>query len=377
MFNPGRLRLARTRRRLTGRRLAELAGVSVPTITRLEKSENQPDESTVLRLASVLRYPQTFFFGDDIEVVTSDIASFRALSRLTAKEREAALSAGSLGIYLSAWVDERFSLPENRLLDLSHEADPEVAAEHLRQHWSLGVRPIGHMIRTLEAHGVRIFSLNENTASVDAFSFWKDDTPFIFLNGFKTPERSVFDAAHELGHLVMHKQGGLRDFKAAEREANAFASAFLMPENDVRPRTPPLASLSTILELKSRWRVSAMALTYRLRKLEILSEWRYKSICVELGLSGYRSREPNSIEREKSTVWPKVFSLLWSERITKSEIARDLGLPLDELEGLVSGVSGVEAPAPSRGGNHLRVVNSNIRLPGIDNRQPSNERETL
>ncbi len=356
MFNHKRLSLARKRRRLTNKRLAELAGVVALTITRLEKGENQPDESTVLRLATVLRYPETFFFGDDLEVVTPDTASFRGLTRMTAKERDAAIAAGSLGLYLSNWVEERFSLPENRLLDLSHETDPEMAARHMRQHWSLGAKPIGHMIRMLEAHGVRIFSLSENTASVDAFSFWQNDTPFIFLNNFKTAEHSVFDAAHELGHLVMHKHAGTRDARAAEREANAFASAFLMPKDDVRPRMPPLITVSTILNSKVRWRVSAMALAYRLRTLSLLSEWQYKSMCIKLGQRGFRSDEPVGIDHEKSAVWPKVFSQLWSERVTKREIARELHLPLDELEGLVWGISSATPPAPSQSTNRLHVV---------------------
>jgi hypothetical protein len=32
----------------------------------------------------------------------------------------------------------------------------------------------------LETNGLRIFSLSENTASVNAFSFWRDSKPFNF-----------------------------------------------------------------------------------------------------------------------------------------------------------------------------------------------------
>lgn len=356
MFNHTRLSLARMRRRLTNKGLAERAGLAALTITRLEKGDNEPDEETIAKIAEALRYPPEFFYGEDLDVMPPEAVSFRSLSKMTAKERNAAISAGSLGLHLSHWVEERFSLPDSKLLDLSHETDSETAARSLRQHWSLGVKPIGHMIRLIEAHGVRVFSLSENTASVDAFSFWQDDKPFIFLNNFKTAEHSIFDAAHELGHLVMHKHAGNKDARAAEREANAFASSFLMPRDDVRPRMPSFITVSTVLKAKARWRVSAMALAYRLHALGLLSEWQYKSMCIELGRRGYRTGEPGGIEREKSAVWSKILAQLWSERVTKNEIAEELQLPLDELEGLVWSVSSATPPPLAQGRDRLRAI---------------------
>ena len=335
MFNHKRLVLARKRRKLTAKRLAECAKVSAVTITRLEKGENQPDDSTVLRLSDALSYPVGFFFGDDPEPINIDAVSFRSMSKMTARDRDAAITAGVLSIELNDWVEERFSLPMVQLLDLSYETQIEAAARSLRQHWGLGERPIGSMIRLLEAHGVRVFALSENTASVDAFSFWKDDKPFIFINNFKTPERSIFDAAHELGHLVLHKHGGPTPSRSAEREADSFASAFLMPRNDIRSRMPNRISTAVILKAKSRWRVSAMAMAYRLHALQLLTDWQYKSICIELGKRGFRSGEPGGIERDESVIWKKVFSQLWIDRTTKTEIAEALNIPLDELEGLI------------------------------------------
>ena len=340
MFNKFRLRLARKRRRLSAKGLAERAGISPVTISRLEKGQNEPDKATVRQLAKALHYPTEFFYGDDPEVLDVGAVSFRSLTRLTAKERDAALSAGVLGLQLTSWVEERFNLPEPNFLDLSYETNFEVAAMSLRQHWGLGLKPIGSMIRLLETRGARILSLSESTASVDAFSFWRNGTPYIFLNNFKTAEHSVYDAAHELGHLTLHVHGGTKSSRAAEREANMFASAFLMPRDDVRARVPRLVSVETVLRAKKRWRVSAMAMAYRLHALGMLSDWRYKSICIELGRRGYRTGEPVGIKREKSAVWRKVLSQLWTERTTKKEIAEALSLPLDEVEGLVCGLTG-------------------------------------
>jgi Zn-dependent peptidase ImmA (M78 family)/DNA-binding XRE family transcriptional regulator len=340
VFNNKRLSLARKRRRLTGRGLAEVAGVSAITISRLENGENEPDEDTVARLARALGYPAAFFTDDDPEELDTSAVSFRSLTKMSAKERDAAIAAGSLGLQLSDWVEGEFHLPKANVLDLSYETDPEVAARSFRQFWSLGEKPIGNILGLLEVNGIRVFSLSENTATVDAFSFWRDDRPFIFLNNFKTAEHSNFDALHELGHLALHRHGGTQPSRSAEREANMFASAFLMPANDVRARMPRFITVDAIIEAKKRWRVSAMAMAYRLHALGLLTDWQYKSACIELGRRGFRSGEPGGIERETSRVWQKVLTQLWAERKTKGDIADKLHIPLDELEGLIWGLAG-------------------------------------
>ena len=341
MFNPKRLSLARMRRRLTVKALAERSGLAVDTISRLEKGYREPDDLSVAKLASALGFPVSFFSDSDPEEIDTKAVSFRSFSKMSSRERDAATSAGSLGLQLSDWVEQRFNLPATNLIDLSYEPNPEIAAHLLRQYWSLGERPIGNMLGLLETSGIRVFSLSENTAAVNAFSFWRDNTAFMFLNNFKTAESSIFDTAHELGHLVMHKHGDPKESRSAEREANKFASAFLIPENDVKARVPRPIDIEILLKAKTRWRISAMAMAYRLNTLGLLSEWQYKSLCIELGRRGYRAAEPGGIKRETSVIWHKILSQLWSEKVTKMDIAADLNLPLDELEGLIWNFAGV------------------------------------
>lgn len=335
MFNPKRLGLARMRRRLTGKALAEQASLAQDTVSRLERGLHEPDADTISRLAKALGYPESFFSLSDPIDVEPGAVSFRSLSKMSAKEHDAAISAGSLGLQLYEWVDDRFDLPAPDLIDLSYETDPEMAAQALRQHWGLGERPIGNMIGLLETRGVRILSLAENTAKVNAFSFWRDNKAFIFLNNFKTAESSIFDTAHELGHLVMHRHAGTKGDRGFEREADAFAAHFLMPRNDVISRVPRPVSVEVVLKAKLRWRVSAMAMAYHLRTLGRLSDFQYKSICIELGRRGYRSGEPVGVERESSLIWQKVLGQLWQERTTRAHIASDLSIPVDELQSLL------------------------------------------
>jgi Zn-dependent peptidase ImmA (M78 family) len=326
---------------MSSKELAQRTGLTAVTITRLEKFRNEPELETVDALVKALEFPKEFFFGPDIDELSKDAASFRSLTSMTAKEREAALAAGALAFMLSDWVGDRFNLPEANLIDLSQERDPARAARTLRQHWALGEQPISNMIRLLEKMGVRVFSLAENTRNVDAFSCWRDGVPYMFLNTMKSAEHSRFDAAHELGHLVLHKHGGPQQGREAEQEANNFASSFLMPQADVLAQVPYITSLDQLVVAKKRWGVSVAALAYRLHRLEILSDWQYRMFCIQMNSTGYRTKEPNALPREESAVWRKVLTQLWSERITKSHVAADLFIPVDEIENLVFGLVAV------------------------------------
>lgn len=354
MFTPARLSLARKRRKYTAKILAELADVAPLTITRLEKGENAPDTETVARLANALNYPIEFFYRDEPETVETDAVSFRSLTRMSAKEREAALGASSLGIEFVGWVEERFKLPDTQMIDLSYETDPVSAARQVRNFWSIGLRPIGDLISLLEHNGIRVLSLSEDTKTVDAFSFWRDEVPYIFLNNFKTAERSRFDAAHELGHLVLHRHAGRQQSKNAEREADKFAANFLMPPDDVQSRMPARPSVETILKAKKRWGVSALALATQAHQLGLISKYTYTGLCIELSKRGYRSGEPIGIPFEKSITWRKIFEALWEDRVTKNHIAQSLAIPLDEFEGLIWDLA-VDRP-PERRKASLKLV---------------------
>jgi len=349
MFNPERLELARKRRRLTAKSLAEKAGVAPVTVSRIVNRQQTPDDATVAALVAALGYPRQFFFQDDIDPIDAGAASFRSLTGMSARERDAALAAGSLAFEVMDWVTDRFTLPAADILDLGHERDPKSAARMLRQYWSIGEKPIGNMIKLLESKGVRVFSLAEDTKNVDAFSCWRNDEPFVFLNTFKSTERSRFDAAHELAHLVLHRHGGPSG-REAETEANAFASAFLMPHADLVSTIPYVSSLDQIVRAKKRWGVAAVALAYRLNKLGLMTEWQY----IQANRR-YRTSEPDGLPPERSTVWQMVLQELWRDGLSRGHIAEKLLLPEEELENLLFGLAGDTAP-PARGAPTLTAV---------------------
>lgn len=360
-FNPQRLTIARQKRKLTKTVLANESQVTTRSISAYENGDTVPTSETIIAIARVLRFPVDFFFAPPIDRPEVEAVSFRSLSSMTAAQRDSALAAGALATVLASWIERRFVLPECKLIDL-RGCVPETAAAEVRSLWGLGQKPIKNTVHLLEANGVRVFSLAEDCQQVDAFSFWHDSTAFIFLNTFKSAEHSRFDAMHELGHLVMHRHGG-PDGRVAEHEADAFASAMLMPRDDVLAHAPRLASLPVLVQLKKRWTVALSALNYRLHDLGLTTDWHYRTLCIQISERGYRKNEPEPCARETSQILQKVFAALKNEGITRSGIADGLCLRTEDLDALVFGLvitgigGGKKDGLPVSGDrHHLRIV---------------------
>jgi len=335
VFNPRRFAFARRRRGYTKTALAQKLRIDLRTAVAYEAGEYLPSEEILESAALILKFPRDFFCGEELDEPSPEIVSFRALTKMTAKQREMAVTQGALAMHFAKWLEKRFELPGNSLPDLSREANPEIAAESLRQAWGLGQLPIRNVLHLLEAQGVRVFSLAIDAREVDAFSVWQGDVPFVFLNGNKSSEHSRFDAAHELGHLVLHKHGGPRGRKA-ELEANSFASAFLMPRGSVLAYPPRFPTIQELCRLKKVWTVSVSALAYRLHELRLLSDWHYRRLCIEMSKRGFRHNEPDEAPRETSLILPQLLNSLYQDDgMTRSAIAADLGISLHELESLV------------------------------------------
>ena len=281
------------------------------------------------------------------------------MSRMLVRQRDRVLAAAEMALELSGWLDRRFDLPAPDLPDLRYETDPETAAATVRSSWALSDRPIANMVHLLEKYGIRVFSLAEDCESVDAFSFWNKNRPHVFLNTMKSGERGRFDAAHELGHLVMHRHEGPGG-RQAEFEADAFAASFLMPRSSVLANEPALKSLPGLIRAKRRWGVSVLALARRMHETKLLTDWRYRQVCVEAQQYGMRKDEPNAIARETSQVLHKVFTILWSQKVPPRKIAADLGWPQRELAALtfqfVSDDATQKLPSNEMGRSALRLV---------------------
>lgn len=316
--------------------LARACGWSSEVVAKFEHGGEFPAESEVSLLASALRVAPSFFEGADIPMYGSGQASFRARSSLTKQTMETAQAMMSVSHVVSEWFDSRVLNVSVDVPDLSGES-PEAAADILRAHWGLGHKGISNVIHIMETKGVRVFAVDQLASNMDAFCGWLGERPAVFLRRGTTGARCRFDACHELGHLVLHKgRDWSKDDVIMEREADQFASAFLMPRPAVVALIKPHVPFLDLVKLKAHWKVSVMALNRRLRDLGVFSDQRYLENVKEISRRGWRSAEPEDAPFEGSLVWNKAVDHVGRTGSSIDKVASEIGLEGCDVERMLT-----------------------------------------
>jgi len=83
--------------------------------------------------------------------------------------------------------------------------------------------------------------------------------------------------------------------------------------------------------------------------LRLITEWQYRTFCVELSQKGYRRSERDGIPREASQIFAKVFDALRSEGVSRGVISRELAITLAELDSLLVGLVITSVPNNNTG----------------------------
>jgi Zn-dependent peptidase ImmA (M78 family)/transcriptional regulator with XRE-family HTH domain len=342
LFHPPRLTLARELRGLTKAELAERIGKSAAAISQFEggaKATCRPDPRTLGQLALALGMPVGFFArrtaGPLLEV---DACHFRSLRSAGQRERRKLLARGSLLCDLLGVLEGLVNLPAeqvSRVAETVTTADAiEDHAVRVREGWGLGLGPIGHVVNLLESRGVLVTHVPAGCEEVDAFSTWHAGRPVVFLVMAKgSTSRARFDACHELGHLTMHADA-TPGSPELERQANRFASAFLLPREPFLVECPRWLDWEHFYELKRRWKVSVAALVKRAHDLGKLSEASYRRAYVHLNKTGERLQERDEPPAEAPSLLEKALAAVEPE-MTVEGLAAEMGLGVNDLRALV------------------------------------------
>jgi len=357
-----RLAEARQARGITSRKaLADLMQRAASTVIRWEEGETFPESSAVSELAKILSVPEDFFLtARDGRAGTIFFRSFQGAlkgERLVQKARLLWLED------ITAVAEHYAYLPEIDVPDLMQrknfrllrEDDFEALALELRDYWSLGQRPIPDLIALLESKGAIVASEPMETTQLDGLSRWgSDGRPYILLASDKQSfARRQFDAAHELAHLVLHRNVSEdeveENLKTIEIQAHRFASAFLLPESQYSIEINNI-NLWELERQKARWRVSIKAQIMRLSRLGLIDASLSTKLYKAYSARGYQSKgEPYD------DVWalqqPSTLSDVFKALIDAGEVSKEalrLDLPLlphdvESLTGLPSGWLTLEA----------------------------------
>lgn len=353
---PDRIREARQSLELSMTDLATKVGISRQAISLYEDGQREPEPEILIRIVQALQQPISYFTSQRPQTFGArGTRFFRAFKSKTKRTNTRCEVLSDWFAQTASYFAEFVKLPSVMLPEIPppsngwsySSSEIEEAATLCRRCWGLGDGPIANVVALFESNGIVIARSELGRKTVDAFSFWEGERPFIFLGADRDSAcRSRYDACHELGHLLLHRSITATklegDLRRVESEANHFASAFLLPE-----KTYPLevfsSRLAALIHLKRRWKVSAAAQVYRCSELEIFDENQVLNLRKQLSAKGWRVREPldDQLELETPTVMEKSLRLILNRKVqTVADVLSGIRLAPSAIEALL----GVQLP---------------------------------
>lgn len=332
---PAKLKEARVARGLSLAQLSKLIGISSQAISQFEKGETKPSPATLIKLIDTLEFPINFFCSMNDEESEENIIYFRSNKNITNKLKDACKVRINWIKKTYSLIDSYFQLPKldvPNFGELDVESIDNIEIEDitlkLRKYWGLDKSPINNLLDMLQSKGFVITKLKIGTKKIDAFSTWIDGVPYIFLGDDKdSAVRLRFDLAHELGHLLLHKNIDKEEldddkdlYDKMEYQANYFASAFLLPLETFNKEVIS-SSIDSFILLKRRWNVSIAAMIKRCQISNILTDNQIRYLNSQMIKYGYYRKEPldEEIKKEKPYLFKQAFQILLDNNIFTQE----------------------------------------------------------
>lgn len=333
MFFGEKLQSVRELNGLSRKELADKLNLSEQAIWQYENQYTEPKFEVANELKKIFNVKIQFFYTEPFIKNVSNIENiaYRAEYREARKKSKMETTFIDFTSYFLNTFESKLNLPASHIQSLRDEAMQlynsyeqlndklqilELIADKART--LLDVKDNSELLYKLELSGIYILEKNMG-ASIDAYSTWSSqEEPFIILgNKKKSAVRRNFDLAHELGHLLLHYKIDMDsltkdEHKMIEKEANNFASFFLLPREQFIEDFSQLQKKSnpeSYLDLKLKYMVSIGALEYRAYKMNLLTFEENRYFYATLNRKKYRTNEP--LDEEIAIIRPgKIRSLL-------------------------------------------------------------------
>lgn len=347
-FDAARLTQARCLGGLTKTSLAGEVGVTPAAVSQWEAGTNPPRPDHLRRLAETLDVPVGFFaVGRPHARLDASNAHFRSLRSTRAAQRAKAVAFVEQVWELANALEQHVRLPtidlpgfDTAAHDTDAPQDPAASARQLRAQWGLGDSPIPHLVRTMETRGVIVTTVpfaGDETARIDAFSTSHLPRPLVVLTPDRADDvyRHRFTAAHELGHLLLHRNSVPGD-PMQEQEANRFAAELLTPAAIIAEELPARVDFQKLDEISITWGVSIKSLIYRCREMGRISDASARRAYQRLhhlhNVGLFAPQKVTGFPGETASLLAKAFDLASEHGVlTLTSLARQLQWPLPRL----------------------------------------------
>ena len=347
MISGERIRQARELLAMTQTDLAESLQVSQPAVAQMESGLIQPAQNVLEAVCFATGFPVPFFLQAAPPEFPLGSLLYRARSSVTAREKSQTARHGQLLIELLLRLTAIVRLPLVRIPQLK-DTRPSEAAEIARDAMGVAAHsPIPHLVRLLERNGCTVLALSESLdlPRLDAFSAWAsigEPRPTMTLLYRDHPGRWRFNVAHELGHLVMHSppRGTVADM---EREADEFASSFLLPADGVLSDVELPVTLTGLMQLRERWGVSVQALIHRCRDSGLITERQSSDLYRQASARGWKMQDPGTSKPEKPRALVKMLEMAFGTINVEKPTAEQMNWPRALVKRLLAAYEQVPA----------------------------------
>ncbi|MFL9837570.1 XRE family transcriptional regulator [Flavobacterium sp. ST-75] len=315
-----------------------IKGLSQSNLSKFEKGLGYLSEDLQKKIIDFLDFPVSFFERKINSTITH--AHYRKKSAVSKAEITKFENKCKLLGYIVDEMSESINWPEFNFIQLNIEEgySPAYIAGYNRAALKIPKgAPLKDICNLLENNGVIIYEM-EIPEKFDGISFFTDKGyPIVIINRNFPNDRKRFTIAHELGHLLMHNDfqfpiSEYRDEKFKEKEANEFASEFLMPSSDIKNSLRGL-KWNDLGVLKSYWLTSIASIIRRAKDLECISNDRFKHFRIEMSRYGYNKKEPIDVYIDKPQCFKNGYHLFKNElSYSDDDFVQTMNLPLDIIK---------------------------------------------
>jgi len=329
-------------------------GADLPRAAEIAVVKRRDDRVAADFVVTPVDFPIAFFLEPSQEA-SGDNLFFRSMQSATKSSRLRGLRRYEWLKGITNYLSEFVVLPHVQfpgwdMPNRVEELEPnfiEKLASRVRAYWSLGDGPISDVTLLAENKGIVVSRISLGSTALDAYSGWckAAERPYLILSSDKDSSlRSRYDVAHELGHLILHREIGAVSInnrathRLVEAQAHRFASAFLVP---AQPFADDLyvPTLDALRVLQNKWRVSVAMLVYRVQELDLVSEEQGKRLWINCTRRGWRTNDPldSKLHPEEPRVLRRAFQLLVEKRIqSRDQIKSSIPLNVSDIEELAN-----------------------------------------
>lgn len=309
-----------------------IKGLSQSTLSKFEKGIGVIPDEVFADIADYLGFPLAFF--EKKLSVRIENTHYRKRSNVGAKNINALETTISfIGDAIDIMSNEieypPFSL---EYINVEDGYSPENIANFIRR--KIGLKcddPVKDIISRLEVQGIIIYEIETELDSFDGVSFISNmGIPIIIINKKMPNDRKRFTIAHELGHIVMHLSQDfiISDFRDKEKEANLFASEFLMPTDAIKNSLSDL-KISYLGDIKRHWLTSMASIIHKARQIGYINADKYKYLNIELSRCGYKKKEPIDVYIDTPQIIKESYNLYKNElSYSDEDLAETFALPI-------------------------------------------------